>query len=76
MFVFPRTRGGQVVTYVIQSTDLRGRAAKIVQGLRAGDSFLIMHYKEPVGLISPKVPADILKKAGVHGGGEDFREVK
>jgi hypothetical protein len=66
-----------VATYVIQSTDLRGRAAKIVQGLRRGDRFLVMHYKEPVGLISPKIPADILKKAGVHGGGGGgFREVK
>lgn len=63
-----------MATYIVKSTDLRQSAAKITQGLRAGDSYIIMHYKEAVGYITSEVPKRMLKEAGIKGRGE-FPEV-
>ncbi len=41
---------------VISTTELRSKAAEVVQGLKRGDVFLIQHYKEIVGYITPEVP--------------------
>ncbi len=38
---------------------------KIMNGLRAGDSFGVMHYEEALGVITPELPKDVLKKQGV-----------
>ena len=47
---------------VISTTELRTDAKRLVIGLRSGDTFLIQHYKEIVGYITPKVPKAILKE--------------
>jgi hypothetical protein len=54
-----------MATYIVKSTYLRQSAARISQGLRAGDSFVLMHYKEPVGYITSDVPKKLLKEAGL-----------
>ena len=41
-----------MAVYKITSSDLRANAAKLTQQLRAGDSFILMHFKEPVGYIT------------------------
>ena len=64
-----------MATYMVKSSELRSDAAKIVQGLRAGDSFVLMHYNEAVGYISPKIPKDILKKVGAAERDQGFKEV-
>lgn len=51
--------------YIVRSSQLRSDAAKIMNGLRAGDSYVVMHYKEPLGFITPEIPKDVLKKLGV-----------
>ena len=63
-----------MATYIVKSTDLRQSAAKITQGLRVGDSYIIMHYKEAVGYITPEVPKKLLKEAGLKER-DDFLEV-
>ena len=62
-------------TYIVKSTDFRQKASLITQGLRTGDSFIIFHYKSPVGYITPDVPRKLLKEAGVKPK-DDFKEVK
>ncbi len=47
---------------VISTTELRTDAKRLVIGLRAGDTFLIQHYREIVGYITPKVPKALLKE--------------
>ncbi len=47
---------------VISTTELRTDAKRLVIGLRNGEAFLIQHYKEIVGYITPKVPKAILKE--------------
>lgn len=50
---------------IISTTELRSKAADMVIGLRRGDRFLIQHYNDIVGYITPEIPEDILKKLGV-----------
>jgi hypothetical protein len=45
-----------MATYIVKTSEMRQKAALITQGLRAGDSFVLIHYKEPVGYISSEVP--------------------
>ncbi len=47
---------------VISTTELRTDAKRLVIGLRGGDTFLVQHYKEIVGYITPKVPKALLKE--------------
>jgi hypothetical protein len=47
---------------VISTTELRTDTKRLVIGLRAGDTFLIQHYREIVGYINPKVPRAMLKQ--------------
>jgi hypothetical protein len=49
---------------IISTTELRSQAAALVLGLRRGDKFLIQHYNEIVGYVTPDVPEDIKKKLG------------
>lgn len=53
---------------IISTTELRSKAADMVLGLRRGDRFLIQHYNDIVGYITPDIPADLQKKLGVKGG--------
>lgn len=62
-------------TYIVKSTELRQKASLISQGLRAGGSFILVHYNEPVGYITSQVPRKLLKEAGVKAG-DEFPEVK
>jgi hypothetical protein len=63
-----------MAVYKISSADLRANAAKLTQGLRAGDNFILMHYRQPVGYITSEVPKKLLKEAGVKEK-KGFREV-
>lgn len=63
-----------MATYMVKTTELRQKAALITQGLRAGDSFVLVHYKTPVGYITADVPKKLLKEAGVKKK-EEFPEV-
>ena len=45
-----------MAVFIIKSTELRHKAAHMVQGLRAGNSYVLMHYKDAVGYITPEVP--------------------
>lgn len=49
---------------IISTTELRSKAADMVLGLRRGDCFLIQHYNDIVGYITPEIPEDLLKKLG------------
>lgn len=49
----------------MKSSQLRSDAAKVLNGLRAGDSYVLMHYKEALGYITPDIPKDVLKKLGI-----------
>lgn len=49
---------------IISTTELRSKAADMVLGLRRGDRFLIQHYNDIVGYITPEIPSDLLKKLG------------
>lgn len=53
---------------IISTTELRSKAADMVLGLRRGDRFLIQHYNDIVGYITPEIPSDLLKKLGTKGG--------
>ncbi len=55
---------------IISTTQLRAKAADLVLGLRQGDRFLIQHYKEIVGYVTPEIPEDLRKKVK---GGKDER---
>ncbi|MEJ5186314.1 MAG: hypothetical protein WHT46_04470 [Candidatus Geothermincolales bacterium] len=50
---------------IISTTELRSKAADLVIGLRSGDSFLIQHYNDIVGYITPEIPEELVKKLGV-----------
>ena len=52
---------------IISTTELRSKAADMVLGLRRGDRFLIQHYNDIVGYITPEIPSDLLKKLGTKG---------
>lgn len=52
---------------IISTTELRSKAADMVIGLRRGDRFLIQHYNDIVGYITPEIPSEILKKLGIKG---------
>ena len=62
-----------MATYMVKTSEMRQKAALITQGLRAGDSFVLIHYKSPVGYITADVPKKFLKEAGVKER-KDFRE--
>lgn len=64
-----------MAVYKITSSDLRSNAAEMTQRLRAGDSFILMHYKEPVGYIASEVPKKLLKEAGAEEK-KEFTEVE
>lgn len=49
---------------IISTTELRSKAADMVLGLRRGDRFLIQHYNDIVGYITPEIPEDLRKKLG------------
>ncbi len=49
---------------IISTTELRSKAADMVLGLRRGDRFLIQHYNDIVGYITPEIPVDLQKKLG------------
>ncbi len=53
---------------IISTTELRSKAADMVIGLRRGDRFLIQHYNDIVGYVTPEIPQDILKKLGIKSG--------
>ena len=57
---------------IISTTELRSKAADMVLGLRRGDRFLIQHYNDIVGYITPEIPSDLLKKLGRLYEVEDF----
>lgn len=65
-----------MATYIVKTTELRQKAAIIVQGLRAGDSFIIQHYRSYVGYISSYVPKDILKKIDAPDDEDGFRVIE
>jgi hypothetical protein len=50
---------------IISTTELRSKAADLVIGLRNGDSFLIQHYNDIVGYVTPEIPEELMKKLGV-----------
>ncbi|MDD3719636.1 MAG: hypothetical protein PHP28_13365 [Actinomycetota bacterium] len=52
---------------IISTTELRSKAADMVLGLRRGDRFLIQHYNDIVGYITPEIPSDLQKKLGTKG---------
>ena len=45
-----------MAVFIINSSELRFKTAHMLQGLRAGHSFVLMHYKDAVGYITPEVP--------------------
>lgn len=47
---------------IISTTQLRSQAAALVLGLRRGDRFLIQHYKEIVGYVTPDIPEEYREK--------------
>jgi len=53
---------------IISTTELRSKAADMVLGLRRGDRFLIQHYNDIVGYITPEIPSELLKKLGAKRG--------
>ena len=64
-----------MAVFIIKSTEFRFKTSRMVQDLRAGHSFVIMHYKDVLGYITPEVPEKIRKKVGV-GEGARFPEVR
>jgi hypothetical protein len=61
-------RRANMAVRIISTTELRSKAADMVLGLRRGDRFLIQHYNDIVGFITPEIPSDLLKKLGTKGG--------
>jgi hypothetical protein len=57
------TKGGYMATHKVMTTELREKTATITQGLRAGDKFVLIHYKPQKGYITPKVPKELLSEA-------------
>lgn len=51
---------------MISTTQLRSQVASIIQGLKKGDRYLIQHYKEVVGYVTPEIPEDLSRK--IEGG--------
>lgn len=56
---------------IISTTELRSKAADMVIGLRRGDRFLIQHYNDIVGFITPEIPSDLQEKLGGKGGNRE-----
>ncbi len=54
-----------MATRIISTTELRSRAADMVLGLRRGDTFLIQHYNDIVGYVTPEIPEELKKKLGM-----------
>ncbi len=54
-----------MATRIISTTELRSRAADMVLGLRRGDTFLIQHYNDIVGYVTPEIPEELKKKLGL-----------
>ncbi len=54
-----------MATRIISTTELRSRAADMVLGLRRGDTFLIQHYNDIVGYVTPEIPEDLKSKLGL-----------
>ena len=67
--------GGELATYKVKSTQLRSEAARIIEGLRAGDSYIISHYNSYLGYLTPDIPEEIIKKLGVKDR-ERFKEIR
>jgi len=53
-----------VAVRIISTTELRSQAAALVLGLRRGDKFLIQHYNEIVGFVTPEIPEELKAKIG------------
>ncbi|MDY6797021.1 MAG: hypothetical protein SWK76_17325 [Actinomycetota bacterium] len=64
-----------MAVYKISSSELRFKAADLTKALRAGDSFVLMHYNEPVGYISSEVPKKFVEE-GEFKKREEFKKVK
>lgn len=64
-----------MATYLVKTSEMRQKAALITQGLRSGDSFIIIHYKSPVGYLTPNIPKKLLKELGLKSQ-DEFPEVK
>jgi|GEM_PF-6191131 hypothetical protein len=41
-------------TYMVNASEMRQKTALITQELRTGDSFIIVHYKSPVGYLTQR----------------------
>ncbi len=54
-----------MATRIISTTELRSRAADMVLGLRRGDTFLIQHYNDIVGYVTPEIPEQLKAKLGL-----------
>ncbi|MHB9019380.1 MAG: hypothetical protein ACYC3G_00680 [Minisyncoccota bacterium] len=50
---------------IVSATELRTRAADIVEGLKAGDSYIIQKYEQVVGYITGEVPEALLDQLGL-----------
>jgi hypothetical protein len=63
---------------IISTTELRSRAADMVLGLRRGDRFLIQHYNDIVGYVTPDIPEELVKKLGIKKASrlESFKSVE
>ena len=63
---------------IISTTELRSRAADMVLGLRRGDKFLIQHYNDIVGYVTPDIPDNLKNKLGLKKPArvEDFKIVE
>ena len=64
-----------MAVFIIKSTELRHEAARMLQGLHAGHSFVLMHYNDAVGYISPDIPEKILAKVVQKDKGEGFKRL-
>lgn len=67
MYNLSNSKGDEMTVRIISTTELRSKAADMVLGLRRGDRFLIQHYNDIVGYITPEIPSDLLKKLGAKG---------
>ena len=64
-----------MAVFIINSSELRFKTTHLVRDSRAGDSFVILHYKDVVGHISPEVPEKVLKKIAKKEKGEGFKRL-
>ena len=47
---------------IVKTTELRSETSRILEGLRAGERYILVHYNDVVGLITPEIPKEILEK--------------